>query len=194
MQSTEKKTSTCFPPHAVRDCEKIKNQTRNRIVLQMHPFKSPANLKESHWNSTLSAFVDIIIIFLPKALFFFFKPSSLHLKVSTLPIYTWQKAELRELLTARLSLSAALSLLWKETMPLFRCGCRASLIGCAAFLLYSRASDQSVLTGRGALWATERDKCLAGTGAHLKRGSGNTPPNQPPRLQISPSPLWWISM
>lgn len=37
-----------------------------------------------------------------------------------------------------LIISAALSMLWKETKALFRCRCRASLIRCAAFLLYSR--------------------------------------------------------
>lgn len=37
-----------------------------------------------------------------------------------------------------LIISAALSMLWKETKALFRCRCRASLIRCAAFLLYSQ--------------------------------------------------------
>lgn len=45
----------------------------------MHPFKSPTNLKKSLWNSTLSAFVDIMIIFLQRALYFS-TVSSLHLK------------------------------------------------------------------------------------------------------------------
>ena len=83
-------------------------------------------------------------------------------------------------------------MLWKETRAPFRCRCRASLIGCAAFLLYSRPLINQCWQGRGFVCHIAGTNVCQGSGAHLKGGSGARHPA--PRLQISTSPLWWISV
>lgn len=167
--------------HAVKDCQKIKIKHAITLFCKCTFFKSPVNLKKSHWNSTLSAFVDIMIILLPRAalLFFSFSLSSLHLKGKYLAYIQWQKPELQELLTALLSLSAAWSMLWKETKTLFRCRCSASLIGCAAFLLYSWPLINQCWQGRGFVCPIAGQMSARERGTPEKR-KRHTPPRASP--------------
>lgn len=107
------------------------------------------------------------------------------LKVSTLLIYTWQKPELQELLTAWLSLSAALSMLWKETKALFRCRCRASLIGCAALLLYSQPLINQCWQGRGFVCHIAGQMSARERGTPERRNATHT--TQPLACRLAPA-------
>lgn len=68
----QKKITTCIPSMLWKNVRKLKSNTQSHCSANAPFLKSTTNLKKSHWNSTLSAFVDIIIIFLQRLLFFFF--------------------------------------------------------------------------------------------------------------------------
>lgn len=67
-----KKKSTCIAYMLRTTVRKLKSNTQSHCSTNAPFFKGPTNLRKSRWNSTLSAFVDIMIIFLAGALFFFF--------------------------------------------------------------------------------------------------------------------------
>lgn len=136
----------------------------------MHPFKGPANLSKSRGNSTLSAFVDIMIIFLARAQIFFYTVYSLHLKGKHFAyIHRTKKTAAGAVNSAALIISKELSVLLKEMKILFSRRCRASLIGDAAFLLHSQPLINQCWQGRSFVCHIQRDKCLPGSQAHLKR-------------------------
>lgn len=72
QRRVQKKTSARIPYMLWKIVRKLKSNTQSHCSANAPFFKSRANLKRSHRNSTLSAFVDIMIIFLPRARFFFF--------------------------------------------------------------------------------------------------------------------------
>ena len=76
-------------------------------------------------------------------------------------------------------------MLWKETRALFRCRCRASLIGCAAFLLYSRPLINQCWQGRGFVCHIAGTNVCQGVGHTWKEEAAHA--TQPHACRLAPA-------
>lgn len=76
----QKKTSTHISYMLWEIVRKLKSNTQSHCSLNALLLKAPLICKKSYWNSTLSAFVDIKIIFIPRPFFISLSVSSLHLR------------------------------------------------------------------------------------------------------------------